>query len=610
MGTATVTDEHIRGPLRVGHTVQARHAEKKEMVEATITKIQDCSQYTVVFDDGDITTLRRTALCLKSGRHFNESETLDQLPLTHPEHWGFPVGGGRGRGRRSRQGPGDDGTDDGTGGEGPASPQAERDQPDLLTELYSNDIGKVVCVEAGDKKKSGRDNWFPGLVVVPSAQPTVRINVRDELLVRSFRDGRYYTVPRKEILEFSRDMGRGAESSGLSEAMDRALRYLDRDELPAHWERGPLFDLRPGDSDSDAPQSDSSDDEPREEKDHFVAQLYKFMDDRGTPLNKNPSIANKDIDLYRLFKVVHKLSGYNRVTNQNKWRSVAIRLGYAHSHATYNSVKQAYKKYLLYFEDFYRKLGCTMINHPRNAKKKGGRSLIRDKDRATPSSPKPSGSSETPSGPISSPASEPPPISEKEAPPIVEKVAAPPEPPEPPDTSNSSSDADNSSTPRSKRLNTKTQTVKPPRPPQGERVKALIDKFEEQAAKESPPEQHTRSKSVGPQRQQPVPSGRATPAPRAKSASATASASVPVPVPAPSPVPAPPPVPVIAPPPASTSTSQEVTEVKRGRKKKEGAETQPQPVIESPPVSEEPALAAVGDKLKVYYGPTHESKVL
>ena len=57
-----------------------------------------------VFDDGDITTLRRSSLCLKSGRHFAESETLDQLPLTHPEHFGTPVVGGR-RGRRSRHNP-------------------------------------------------------------------------------------------------------------------------------------------------------------------------------------------------------------------------------------------------------------------------------------------------------------------------------------------------------------------------------------------------------------------------------------------------------------------------------------------------------------------------
>uniref|UniRef100_A0A6P7GBL3 AT-rich interactive domain-containing protein 4A-like n=1 Tax=Diabrotica virgifera virgifera TaxID=50390 RepID=A0A6P7GBL3_DIAVI len=102
LGTATLTDEQIKGTLRVGQIVQAKHQDKKELVEATISKIQDCSQYTVVFDDGDITTLRRTALCLKSGRHFNESETLDQLPLTHPEHFGNPVVGGR-RGRRTRQ---------------------------------------------------------------------------------------------------------------------------------------------------------------------------------------------------------------------------------------------------------------------------------------------------------------------------------------------------------------------------------------------------------------------------------------------------------------------------------------------------------------------------
>lgn len=55
----------------------------------------------VVFDDGDIATLRRTALCLKSGRHFAEGETLDQLPLTHPEHFSTPVVSGV-RGSRRR----------------------------------------------------------------------------------------------------------------------------------------------------------------------------------------------------------------------------------------------------------------------------------------------------------------------------------------------------------------------------------------------------------------------------------------------------------------------------------------------------------------------------
>lgn len=63
----------------------------------------------------------------------------------------------------------------------------EENEPDL--ELYSEDIGKVVSVETSDKKRN-KDNWFPGLIVTPSAQPTVRINVKDEFLIRSFKDGR------------------------------------------------------------------------------------------------------------------------------------------------------------------------------------------------------------------------------------------------------------------------------------------------------------------------------------------------------------------------------------------------------------------------------------
>ena len=32
---------------------------------------------------------------MKSGKHFNASESLDNLPLTHPEHFGTPVGSKR-----------------------------------------------------------------------------------------------------------------------------------------------------------------------------------------------------------------------------------------------------------------------------------------------------------------------------------------------------------------------------------------------------------------------------------------------------------------------------------------------------------------------------------
>ncbi|KAK6635234.1 hypothetical protein RUM44_000485 [Polyplax serrata] len=378
-GTYTVLDSSIKGTLRVGASVEAKHPEKKEFFEATITKIQDCSQYTVVFDDGDITTLRRSALCLKSGRHFAESETLDQLPLTHPEHFSNPVvGGGGRRGRRCLL------RDDSSGDEDTTRKGKAKEEKEA-------NIGKVVCVELGDKKKV-KDNWFPGLVVSPNAQDTVQIRVKDEYLIRSFSDGRYYTVPKKEASEFTREIGIKVDNNTLKTAVEKALHFIDKDELPPHWDRELLFGLVESDVNTDSDDgldSDSSDDEPREEKDHFVAQLYKFMDDRGTPINNCPSIGGKDLDLYKLFNVVHKLNGYNRVTNRNQWKNVSTKLGLGITTSIITQVKHAYKKYLHSFEDFYRKLGCTMVSHPRNnrARNKSGRSLIRDRDRATPSNP-------------------------------------------------------------------------------------------------------------------------------------------------------------------------------------------------------------------------------
>lgn len=123
------------------------------------------------------------------------------------------------------------------------------------------DIGKVVCVEMSEgKRKSGRDsNWFPGLIVAPTAQVAVRINIREECLIRSFKDGRYYTVPRKEITEFKREGATNrVDSPPMAEAVDKALSYLDSAELPQHWDRDTLFGLHAVDYDSDENYSDVS----------------------------------------------------------------------------------------------------------------------------------------------------------------------------------------------------------------------------------------------------------------------------------------------------------------------------------------------------------------
>ncbi|KAF5303613.1 hypothetical protein FQA39_LY09860 [Lamprigera yunnana] len=590
LGTATVSDEQIKGPLRVGQIVQAKHLEKKEYVDATIMKIQDCSQYTVVFDDGDITTLRRTALCLKSGRHFNESETLDQLPLTHPEHFGNPVVGGR-RGRRSRQL-----KEDSSEGE-----VEEENEPDL--EVYTMEVGRVVCVEASDKKRN-KDNWFPGLVVMPSAQPTVRINVKDEFLVRSFKDGRYYTVPQKEVTEFSRDMVSKIESTMLADAVEKVMRYLDNDELPVHWERSLLFhnSLQAASSDSDEHFTDSSEDETPEEKDHFVAQLYKFMDDSNTPLNKSPTIGNKDVDLHKLFGVVRKLGGYNRVTNKNKWRAVTLRLKLPNNLTTHNQVKLVYKKCLLSYEAFHRTLGVTMLNHPRNAKKSRGRSLIRDKDRNTPvNSPRPEKDEE----PLIVEKKEEEKILE-EKPKSVKKSEVKPKLEEEKKVKEISlaeiSDTNSSDTTdlldvttnvsvRLRRTDSKSSRERKSKPPTGEKVKALVEKFEDQMKKEEKEDekQHTRSKAAQ--------------APKFKEKEMLIEKKIcesktPVhELPSPSKTP--------------TKIVKKIDdEKKRGRKRTVTEEKEKLSLSDSTSESPTSSVAVgIGDKLKVYYGPTNESKV-
>eukprot|EP00090_Calanus_glacialis_P010468 TRINITY_DN18857_c0_g1_i1.p1 TRINITY_DN18857_c0_g1~~TRINITY_DN18857_c0_g1_i1.p1 ORF type:complete len:1601 (-),score=506.46 TRINITY_DN18857_c0_g1_i1:766-5568(-) len=347
------------GPLVANITVEAKHPEKGTVQEAVVNKIYDQSQYTVVFDDGDIATLRRNALCMKSGKHFNASESLDNLPLTHPEHFGTPVGSRRRRfGEEYEEEEEDDDSSD--------------DEAESVP--YISKLGTVVCVEVSDKKSTkSRENWFPGLVVSPHAQDQVKINTKEDFLIRSFKDHRYYTVPKKECKKFHKDIGKGVTEAALSKAVDHALAYLDNNEnLPVHWDREILFDMRDDSStegSSDEEElllSDDEDVQSPEEKDHLVAELYKHMEDKGTPINKTPSIGDQDIDLYKLFRLVQKLRGQQQVTNNNQWRTVAKKLGFETNWCV-NQVRVCYKRYLHSFEELYRTLRCTLNNHPRNS---------------------------------------------------------------------------------------------------------------------------------------------------------------------------------------------------------------------------------------------------
>ncbi|KAK7880642.1 hypothetical protein WMY93_032720 [Mugilogobius chulae] len=107
-----------------------------------------------------------------------------------------------------------------------------------------------------------------------------------------------------------------------------------------------------------------------EERDHFLQQLYKFMEDRGTPINKPPVLGYKDLNLFKLFRLVTVQGGCGSIESGTVWKQIYIDLGIPvlNSAAAYN-VKTAYKKYLFGFEHFCRSALITFRtvhhNNPR-----------------------------------------------------------------------------------------------------------------------------------------------------------------------------------------------------------------------------------------------------
>ncbi|KAM4828641.1 AT-rich interactive domain-containing protein 4B isoform 4-T4 [Thomomys bottae] len=351
--TVEVQDDHIKGPLKVGAIVEVKNVDGAYQ-EAVINKLTDASWYTVVFDDGDEKTLRRSSLCLKGERHFAESETLDQLPLTNPEHFGTPVIGKKtNRGRRSNHIPEEESSS--------SSSDEDEDDRKQTDEL----LGKVVCVDyiSLDKKKA---LWFPALVVCPDCSDEIAVK-KDNILVRSFKDGKFTSVPRKDVHEITSDSAPKPDA-GLKQAFDHALEFHKSRTVPANWKT----ELKEDSSSSEAEEEEEEEDDEKEkednsseeeeeiepfpeERENFLQQLYKFMEDRGTPINKRPVLGYRNLNLFKLFRLVHKLGGFDNIESGAVWKQVYQDLGIPvlNSAAGYN-VKCAYKKYLYGFEEYCR----------------------------------------------------------------------------------------------------------------------------------------------------------------------------------------------------------------------------------------------------------------
>ena len=96
-----------------------------------------------------------------------------------------------------------------------------------------------------------------------------------------------------------------------------------------------------GDHTSD---EDESSEELVAEMDTFSEKLKKFHNLKGISPFRQPTLGQRDLNLFKLYKLVHDNGGMDRVTQEMKWRSLYLQLGLPSMPNASYCIKQAYKK--------------------------------------------------------------------------------------------------------------------------------------------------------------------------------------------------------------------------------------------------------------------------
>ncbi|KAG7281168.1 hypothetical protein CRUP_032871, partial [Coryphaenoides rupestris] len=154
--------------------------------------------------------------------------------------------------------------------------------------------------------------------------------------------------------------------------MDAALEFQRRLAVPSTWRTEVKEESSSSEEEDEEEEEEQEEDasseelhmeevEPfPEERENFLQQLYKFMEDRGTPINKRPVLGYRNLNLFKLYRLVHKLGGFDSIESGSVWKQVYQDLGIPvlNSAAGYN-VKCAYRKYLNGFEEYCTSTAIT-----------------------------------------------------------------------------------------------------------------------------------------------------------------------------------------------------------------------------------------------------------
>ncbi|CAK8690039.1 unnamed protein product [Clavelina lepadiformis] len=370
----SITEECINGPLKIGATVEAQFPDMQGWHEGIINGAKDKSVYTVEFDDGDVRSLSRGSLCLQGVRHFAESETLDHLPLTDPENFGTPVLSFKRKPKRKTTLNAQNETDD-VDSDDQKSPDRETHTKqksvkvkDEETDSASEDkkrkkwladplMGRLVLVEPLDKRK----HWYPGVCVNPLCAEDWDEMQDNFVVVRSFKNGKLIKVSRCEPLS-KHNMPAKVEQS-WRDVLDSALAWEKSGIIPEVWRTDMRYILNADADEKESPKKTKPTQE-EEKNNDFLEQLYKFMEDRGSPMNKTPILGYKDLDLFLLYSLVQAKGGFHNITQSSDWREIYSDLGIPKlTQAAGHHVKNAYTKYLLGFEEYlmsFKNTTCKM----------------------------------------------------------------------------------------------------------------------------------------------------------------------------------------------------------------------------------------------------------
>ncbi|XP_067279742.1 AT-rich interaction domain 6 [Pseudorasbora parva] len=101
----------------------------------------------------------------------------------------------------------------------------------------------------------------------------------------------------------------------------------------------------------DGPQERSSEQGEEMTEERFLKDLYLFMKQRDTPIERIPHLGFKQIDMFLMYKTVKELGGYQQVTTQQLWKKVYNILGgNPRSTSAATCTRRHYEKLLLPYE--------------------------------------------------------------------------------------------------------------------------------------------------------------------------------------------------------------------------------------------------------------------